>query len=97
MTDILRSKNSNLSNGHDLPGFLDSHPSWLVKTAPDETVIWVHSVILGSLLEGVFPATLKKAVTHPSAQEAFSGSNYTAQFSSSLPFLGKIIEKVVGL
>ena len=76
---------------------LDPLPTDLVKEHADDLVPLVTSIINESLKSGVVPAQLKQAIIVPILKKSGLDSNILKNFRpiSNLPFLSKILEKVV--
>lgn len=87
-----------LQNANATTCVLDLCPSWLVKAAQEASYGWVQAVVNSSLLERVIPAPFRGTGV-PATQEAIAGADHSGQFLSSLylPFLRKVIEKLVAL
>uniref|UniRef100_A0A803TDF9 Reverse transcriptase domain-containing protein n=1 Tax=Anolis carolinensis TaxID=28377 RepID=A0A803TDF9_ANOCA len=76
---------------------LDPCPSWLIKSAREGLVDWFVLIINASLEQGVFPSYLKQAVVRPLLKKVSLDSTVLNNFRpiSNLPFLGKVLERVV--
>uniref|UniRef100_R4GD80 Reverse transcriptase domain-containing protein n=1 Tax=Anolis carolinensis TaxID=28377 RepID=R4GD80_ANOCA len=76
---------------------LDPCPSWLVREARGGLAEWVKVVVNASLREGIFPASLKLAVIQPLVKKPSLDPTQLENFwpISNLPFLGKVVERVV--
>uniref|UniRef100_A0A803SN06 Reverse transcriptase domain-containing protein n=1 Tax=Anolis carolinensis TaxID=28377 RepID=A0A803SN06_ANOCA len=76
---------------------LDPCPSWLIKEARGGLAEWVKVVVNASLQEGIFPASLKLAVIKPLLKKPSLDPTQLENFRpiSNLPFLGKVMERVV--
>ena len=76
---------------------LDPLPTDLVKECADDLVPLLTSIINESLKAGVVPAQLKQAIVVPILKKSGLDSNILKNFRpiSNLPFLSKILEKVV--
>uniref|UniRef100_A0A670HUI6 Reverse transcriptase domain-containing protein n=1 Tax=Podarcis muralis TaxID=64176 RepID=A0A670HUI6_PODMU len=76
---------------------LDPCPSWLIKASREGLGDGLRGVVNASLREGAFPDPLKEAVIKPllkkTSLDAATMVNYRPV--SNLPFLGKVIERVV--
>uniref|UniRef100_A0A670HMU9 Reverse transcriptase domain-containing protein n=1 Tax=Podarcis muralis TaxID=64176 RepID=A0A670HMU9_PODMU len=76
---------------------LDPCPSWLIKASREGLGDGLRGVVNASLREGAFPDPLKEAVIKPLLKkpslDAATMANYRPV--SNLPFLGKVIERVV--
>uniref|UniRef100_A0A803TE01 ribonuclease H n=1 Tax=Anolis carolinensis TaxID=28377 RepID=A0A803TE01_ANOCA len=76
---------------------LDPCPSWLVREARGGLAEWVKVVVNASLRDGIVPASFKLAVIKPllkkSSLDPTQLDNYWP--ISNLPFLGKVMERVV--
>uniref|UniRef100_A0A803SNL8 Reverse transcriptase domain-containing protein n=1 Tax=Anolis carolinensis TaxID=28377 RepID=A0A803SNL8_ANOCA len=76
---------------------LDPCPSWLIKSAREGLVDWFVLIINASLEQGGFPSYLKQAVVRPLLKKVSLDSTVLNNFRpiSNLPFLGKVLERVV--
>uniref|UniRef100_A0A803TP95 Reverse transcriptase domain-containing protein n=1 Tax=Anolis carolinensis TaxID=28377 RepID=A0A803TP95_ANOCA len=76
---------------------LDPCPSWLVREARGGLAEWVKVVVNASLRESVFPASLKLAVIKPPLKKPSLDPTQLENYLpiSNLPFLGKVVERVV--
>uniref|UniRef100_A0A803U146 Reverse transcriptase domain-containing protein n=1 Tax=Anolis carolinensis TaxID=28377 RepID=A0A803U146_ANOCA len=76
---------------------LDPCPSWLIKSAREGLVDWFVLIINASLEQGFFPSHLKQAVVRPLLKKVSLDSTVLNNFRpiSNLPFLGKVLERVV--
>uniref|UniRef100_A0A803TS28 Reverse transcriptase domain-containing protein n=1 Tax=Anolis carolinensis TaxID=28377 RepID=A0A803TS28_ANOCA len=76
---------------------LEPCPSWLVKEARGGLVEWVRVVVNASLREGRLPTGLKQAVIKPLLKKPSLDPTNWNNFRpvSNLPFLGKVLERVV--
>uniref|UniRef100_A0A803TL80 Reverse transcriptase domain-containing protein n=1 Tax=Anolis carolinensis TaxID=28377 RepID=A0A803TL80_ANOCA len=76
---------------------LDPCPSWLVREARGGLTECVKVVVNASLREGIFPASLKLAVIKPLLKKPSLDPTQLENFRpiSNLPFLGKVVERVV--
>ncbi|XP_062835007.1 uncharacterized protein LOC134298508 [Anolis carolinensis] len=76
---------------------LDPCPSWLVREARGGLAEWVKVVVNASLREGIFPVSLKLAVIKPLLKKLSLDPTQLENLQpiSNLPFLGKVLERVV--
>uniref|UniRef100_A0A803TQ40 Reverse transcriptase domain-containing protein n=1 Tax=Anolis carolinensis TaxID=28377 RepID=A0A803TQ40_ANOCA len=76
---------------------LDPCPSWLVREARGGLAEWVKAVVNASLRDGIFPASLKLAVIKPLLKKPSLDPTQLENYRpiSNLPFLGKVVERVV--
>uniref|UniRef100_A0A803SSU4 Reverse transcriptase domain-containing protein n=2 Tax=Anolis carolinensis TaxID=28377 RepID=A0A803SSU4_ANOCA len=76
---------------------LDPCPSWLVREARGGLAEWVKVVVNASLREGIVPASLKLAVIKPLLKKPSLDPTQLDSYRpiSNLPFLGKVLERVV--
>uniref|UniRef100_A0A803TII9 Reverse transcriptase domain-containing protein n=1 Tax=Anolis carolinensis TaxID=28377 RepID=A0A803TII9_ANOCA len=76
---------------------LDPCPSWLIKSAREGLVDWFVLIINASLEQGFFPSYLKQAVVRALLKKVSLDSTVLNNFRpiSNLPFLGKVLERVV--
>ncbi|XP_064419351.1 uncharacterized protein LOC135359048 [Latimeria chalumnae] len=75
----------------------DPCPSWLIKECLRDWVPLFTGVVNASLEEGHLPAALKRASVSPLLKQASLDPDDLGNYRpiSNLPFLGKVIEKVV--
>ncbi|XP_064420139.1 uncharacterized protein LOC135359115 [Latimeria chalumnae] len=75
----------------------DPCPSWLIKECLGDWVPLFTTIINASLEEGYFPTALKRASVCPLLKQASLDPGDLGNYRpvSNLPFLGKVIEKVV--
>uniref|UniRef100_A0A803TMD6 Reverse transcriptase domain-containing protein n=1 Tax=Anolis carolinensis TaxID=28377 RepID=A0A803TMD6_ANOCA len=75
----------------------DPCPSWLIKSARGGLVEWFVMIINASLDQGKFPSVLKQAIVRPILKKASLDSAILNNYRpiSNLPFLGKVLERVV--
>ncbi|XP_072046343.1 uncharacterized protein [Amphiura filiformis] len=76
---------------------LDPMPTWLVKQDLETLATILTAIVNVSLSSGVFPAELSKAVITPVLKNPSLDRNLLSNYRpvSNLPFVGKLIEKVV--
>uniref|UniRef100_A0A670II88 Reverse transcriptase domain-containing protein n=1 Tax=Podarcis muralis TaxID=64176 RepID=A0A670II88_PODMU len=76
---------------------LDPCPSWLIKVSREGLGDGLCGVVNASLCEGAFPDPLKEAVIKPLLKKTSLDPANLANYRpvSNLPFLGKVIERVV--
>uniref|UniRef100_A0A803TNY3 Reverse transcriptase domain-containing protein n=1 Tax=Anolis carolinensis TaxID=28377 RepID=A0A803TNY3_ANOCA len=76
---------------------LDPCPSWLIKLAGGGLVDWFSGIINASLQQGHVPSCLKKAIVRPILKKVTLDSLLLNNYRpiSNLPFLGKVLERVV--
>lgn len=76
---------------------LDPLPTWLLKESIEEILPLVVGIVNNSLSSATVPSTLKTAVVTPLLKKASLDSECLKNYRpvSNLPFLGKILEKVV--
>uniref|UniRef100_A0A670IP01 Reverse transcriptase domain-containing protein n=1 Tax=Podarcis muralis TaxID=64176 RepID=A0A670IP01_PODMU len=76
---------------------LDPCPSWLIKASREGLGDGLCGVVNASLCEGAFPDPLKEAVIKPLLKKTSLDPANLANYRpvSNLPFLGKVIERVV--
>uniref|UniRef100_A0A670IGT7 Reverse transcriptase domain-containing protein n=1 Tax=Podarcis muralis TaxID=64176 RepID=A0A670IGT7_PODMU len=76
---------------------LDPCPSWLIKASREGLGDGLCGVVNASLYEGAFPDPLKEAVIKPLLKKTSLDPANLANYRpvSNLPFLGKVIERVV--
>uniref|UniRef100_A0A670INB5 Reverse transcriptase domain-containing protein n=1 Tax=Podarcis muralis TaxID=64176 RepID=A0A670INB5_PODMU len=76
---------------------LDPCPSWLIKASWEGLGDGLCGVVNASLCEGAFPDPLKEAVIKPLLKKTSLDPANLANYRplSNLPFLGKVIERVV--
>uniref|UniRef100_A0A803TBL9 Reverse transcriptase domain-containing protein n=1 Tax=Anolis carolinensis TaxID=28377 RepID=A0A803TBL9_ANOCA len=76
---------------------LDPCPTWLIKLARGGLVDWFLRIINASLEQGLFPSSLKQATIRPILKKASLDSSILSNYRpiSNLPFLGKVLERVV--
>ena len=92
LVKIIRSMNYKICD-------LDPMPSKLVGTCIHELIPIIKAIVNGSLVNGVFPSVLKKAVIRPVFKGKGLDSNEVGSYRpiSNLSFISKIIEKCVSL
>uniref|UniRef100_M3XIQ1 Reverse transcriptase domain-containing protein n=1 Tax=Latimeria chalumnae TaxID=7897 RepID=M3XIQ1_LATCH len=75
----------------------DPCPSWLLKEGVEDWAPLFVRIVSASLEEGVFPVALKKAQVRPLLKRISLDPDDLGNYRpiSNLPFLGKVIEKVV--
>uniref|UniRef100_H3B0V5 Reverse transcriptase domain-containing protein n=1 Tax=Latimeria chalumnae TaxID=7897 RepID=H3B0V5_LATCH len=75
----------------------DPCPSWLIKECLGDWTPLLTMIINASLEEGYLPAALKRASVRPLLKQASLDPGDLGNYRpvSNLPFLGKVIEKVV--
>uniref|UniRef100_A0A803T733 Reverse transcriptase domain-containing protein n=1 Tax=Anolis carolinensis TaxID=28377 RepID=A0A803T733_ANOCA len=76
---------------------LDPCPSWLVKLAKDGLLDWFVAIINASLGQGSVPSCFKQAVVKPLLKKTSLDPSVCNNYRpiSNLPFLGKVLERVV--
>ncbi|XP_060124758.1 uncharacterized protein LOC132591228 [Zootoca vivipara] len=76
---------------------LDPCPSWLIKASQEGLGDGLRGLVNASLHEGAFPDPLKEAVIKPLLKKPSLDPANMANYRpvSNLPFLGKVIERVV--
>jgi hypothetical protein len=76
---------------------LDPMPTWLVKQHLPILLPILTSIVNTSLSCGVFPTGLRRAIITPILKKASLDNNQLGNYRpvSNLPFVGKLIEKVV--
>ncbi|KAF7250622.1 hypothetical protein EYD10_03728 [Varanus komodoensis] len=77
---------------------LDPCPSWLIKDSKHGIGTWILEVVNASLREGRVPAPLKEAVVRPVLKKASLDPEMATNYRpvANIPFLGKVLERVVG-
>ena len=78
---------------------LDSMPTWLVKQHLPVLTPILTKIVNNSLSSGSFPSGLRRAIITPILKKAFLDKNTLGNYRpvSNLPFVGKLIEKVVSV
>ena len=76
---------------------LDVIPIWLFKKCLPELIHVIHYIINESLKTGVFPSSFKTAVVKPGLKKPNLDSDVLNNYRpiSNLPYVSKLIEKVV--
>ncbi|XP_072019111.1 uncharacterized protein [Amphiura filiformis] len=76
---------------------LDSMPTWLLKTYVHDMVQFVSHIVNTSISTGVFPDSLRRAIFTPILKKSNLDQNNLSNYRpvSNIPFLSKVIEKVV--
>uniref|UniRef100_A0A670JC50 Reverse transcriptase domain-containing protein n=1 Tax=Podarcis muralis TaxID=64176 RepID=A0A670JC50_PODMU len=74
---------------------LDPCPSWLIKASREGLGDGIRGVVNASLCKGAFPDPLKEAVIKPLFKKPSLDAANMANYCPNLPFLGKVIERVV--
>uniref|UniRef100_M3XGY1 Reverse transcriptase domain-containing protein n=1 Tax=Latimeria chalumnae TaxID=7897 RepID=M3XGY1_LATCH len=75
----------------------DPCPSWLLKEGLEDWAPLFTGIVCASLREGILPSALKRAQVYPLLKRATLDPGELGNYRpiSNLPFLGKVIEKVV--
>ena len=76
---------------------LDPAPTWLVKTCIPELLPLITAIINSSLQSGSFPEVFKQPIVRPTIKDSNLDSEELSSYRpvSNLPFISKLIEKVV--
>ncbi|XP_072046797.1 uncharacterized protein [Amphiura filiformis] len=76
---------------------LDSMPTWLLKTYVHDMVQFVSHIVNTAISTGVFPDSLRRAIVTPILKKSNLDQNNLNNYMpvSNIPFLSKVIEKVV--
>ena len=78
---------------------LDPIPTWLLKKCGDSVIPLITAIVNMSLMSSQMPSELKKAILIPIIKKIILDPEVLNNFRpiSNLPFISKIIEKVVAL
>ena len=76
---------------------LDPMPTWLVKQHLPVSTPLLSKIVNSFLSSGSFPSGLRRAIITPILKKAFLDKNTLSNYRpvSKLPFVGRLIEKVV--